>query len=177
MNVPTLIGAVIGCIYGGYGSDVFVRYMARRKGGIYEAEDRLWLMLLPAVLCPVGLILFGVGTTGLWPWPGPYIGLGLIGFGWGCAGDLSLAYTMDAYPDMILEGMVGVSVINNTLACVFTFVCSDWMNVHSVAEVFITIGILAFFFMLPLTIFMLVYGKRLRRWTTPHYERFLRARG
>ncbi len=55
----------------------------------------------------------------------PYVGLGMIGFGWGCAGDLSLAYLMDCYPEMILEGMVGVAVINNTLACVFTFTASE----------------------------------------------------
>lgn len=48
----------------------------------------------------------------------------MIGFGWGCAGDLSMAYLMDAYPDMVLEGMVGVATINNSLACIFTFVCS-----------------------------------------------------
>jgi hypothetical protein len=55
----------------------------------------------------------------------PYVGLGMIGFGWGCAGDLSMAYLMDAYPEMVLEGMVGVAVINNTLACIFTFTASE----------------------------------------------------
>ena len=40
--------------------------------------------------------------------PVPYVGLGFIGFGWGVAGDLALTYLGDCYPDMILEGMVGV---------------------------------------------------------------------
>lgn len=35
-----------------------------------------------------------------------------------------MAYLMDAYPDMVLEGMVGVAVVNNSLACIFTFVAS-----------------------------------------------------
>lgn len=125
MNVPTLIGAVIGCFYGGWFSDVFVRWCARRRGnGISEAEDRLWLLLPSAIINPAGLMLFGIGTDKGWNWPAPYVGLAFIGFGWGCAGDLSLAYLMDAYPDMVLEGMVGVAVINNSLACIFTFVCS-----------------------------------------------------
>lgn len=126
MNIPTLIGAIIGCIYGGYFSDVFVRWMATRPGrnGISEAEDRLWLLLPSAVINPAGLMLFGIGTARGWYWPGPYIGLGMIGFGWGCAGDLSMAYLMDSYPDMILEGMVGVAVVNNSLACIFTFTAS-----------------------------------------------------
>jgi len=42
MNLPCLIGAVMGCIYGGYLSDMFVIWMAKRNGGIREAEYRLW---------------------------------------------------------------------------------------------------------------------------------------
>lgn len=128
MNIPTLIGSVIGCVYGGWFSDYFVRWLAKKRGGISEAEDRLWLIYASMFVSPAGLMLFGIGTGSHWIWsegqPGAYIGLGLIGFGWGCAGDLSLAYLMDAYPSAVLEGMVGVAVINNTLAMVFTFTCS-----------------------------------------------------
>lgn len=125
MNVPTLIGAIIGCFYGGWFSDIFVQWMAKRRGGISEAEDRLWLMLPSGIINPAGLMLFGICSGKGMSWPAPYVGLAMIGFGWGCAGDLSMAYLMDAYPDMVLEGMVGVAVINNTLACIFTFVCSE----------------------------------------------------
>lgn len=151
MNVPTLIGATLGCIYGGWFSDVFVRWVARKRGGVSEAEDRLWLMFLSAIVNPAGLMLFGIASDKGWNWPAAYVGLGMIGFGFGCAGDISMAYLMvisfpfhssptmfvlsllhvdpliffqDAYPDMVLEGMVGVAVINNTLACIFTFTAS-----------------------------------------------------
>lgn len=177
MNLPTLIGSVVGCVYGGVMSDYFVRQIAKRNKGVYEAEHRLWLMLLPAILSPIGLIIFGIGTYRVWPWQASYVSLGFIGFGWGCAGDLSMAYAQDAYPEMILEGMVGVAVINNTLACIFTFACSQWMAAHSVAEVFITIGIVSFVIMFPLTLLMIWYGKRLRIWSTPRYERFIVTRG
>lgn len=121
MNIPTLIGAIIGCIYGGWFSDKFVEWMARRNNNIFEAEHRLWLMYPAAFIGSAGLMLFGIGTDKHMNWPWPYIGLGMIGFGWGCAGDLSLAYLQDAYPEMVLEGMVGVSVINNSIGCIFTF--------------------------------------------------------
>lgn len=177
MLVPTLIGSVIGCVYGGWFSDVFVQWMAKRNNGISEAEHRLWLMYLPGIISPIGLILFGVGTDKVWSWPVPYVGLGFIGFGWGCGGDLSMVYLMDAYPDMVLEGMVGVSVINNTLACIFTFVCSIWLDEHSVSEVFITLGILSFVFMIGTTIPMMMFGKACRRWTRTKYNEFLHSRG
>ncbi|KAL1305703.1 hypothetical protein AAFC00_007293 [Neodothiora populina] len=173
MLVPTLIGSVIGCVYGGWFSDVFVRWCARRNGGVSEAEHRLWLMFPPGILSPIGLFLFGIGTDRVWAWGAPYVGLGFIGFGWGCAGDLSMAYLMDAYPDAVLEGMVGVSVINNSLACIFTFVCSIWLDDHSVTQVFVTLGILSFVFMVLFTIPMMWFGKDCRRWTRDAYRAYL----
>ncbi|ODQ79352.1 hypothetical protein BABINDRAFT_161760, partial [Babjeviella inositovora NRRL Y-12698] len=107
MNVPTLIGAVIGCIYAGSLSDKHVLWMARRNNGVQEAEFRLWFLILPALLSPLGLLMFGIGTGNGMSWPFTYMGLVFIGVGWGCIGDISMSYLMDAYPEMVLEGMVG----------------------------------------------------------------------
>lgn len=175
MNVPTLIGAVIGCVYGGWFSDVWVKWLAKRRNGISEAEDRLWLMYASAAINPAGLMLFGIGSERGWAWPGPYIGLAMIGFGFGCAGDISMAYLQDAYPEMVLEGMVGVAVINNSLACVFTFVTSYWIDATGLAKTFVAIGVLSLVFQLT-TIPMMIWGKTCRRWTHSRYQRFLYLR-
>lgn len=192
MNVPTLIGALIGCLYGGYFSDIFVRQMAKINNGISEAEHRLWLVLPAGVISPIGLLLLGLGTDQGWSWTWPYIGLGMIGFGWGCAGDLSMAYLEDAYPEIILEGMVGVSVINNTLGCIFSFVCrkcpvetpvvvtdrltEHWLDVQSVTWVFAELCIISFVIMVMATAAMLYWGKKMRESTDTRYKKFLVAR-
>ncbi len=63
MNVPTLIGATLGCVYGGWFSDYFVQWFAKRyRNGISEAEDRLWLLLPSAIVNPAGLMVFGIGS-------------------------------------------------------------------------------------------------------------------
>ncbi|OJJ46560.1 hypothetical protein ASPZODRAFT_66868 [Penicilliopsis zonata CBS 506.65] len=175
MNVPTLIGAAIGCVYGGWFSDVFVQWMAQRNGGVFEAEQRLWLMFPVALIGPAGLMLFGIGSDLGWNWPWPYVGLGFIGFGWGCAGDLSMAYLMDAYPEMVLEGMVGVSVINNTIGCIFTFSAQYWIDAQTLTQVFVAIGVLSFAFIMT-TAPMIYWGKACRRMTRRRYEDFLRIR-
>ncbi|KKK26314.1 hypothetical protein ARAM_001558 [Aspergillus rambellii] len=175
MTVPTLIGSCIGCIYGGWFSDYFVEWMARRNHGVVEAEQRLWLMLPVALIGPAGLMLFGIGTDRGWNWPLPYLGLGFVGFGWGCAGDLSMAYLMDAYPDMVLEGMVGVSVINNTIGCIFTFSAQYWLEAQSLSMLFVTIGILSFIFIMT-TAPMIYWGKACRKMTRRRYENFLQIR-
>ncbi|KAL2069305.1 hypothetical protein VTL71DRAFT_15643 [Oculimacula yallundae] len=175
MNVPCIIGAIIGCFWGGYLSDRFVFWMAKRRNGIREAEDRLWMMFPCAICSPAGMLIFGIGTSYGWNWPAPYVGLGLIGFGWGCAGDLSMAYLMDAYPEMVLEGMVGVAVINNTIGCIFTFTASTWLDNSGVRDCFIAISVLDFFFIM-LTIPMMIYGKACRRWTLTRYRDFVKIR-
>ena len=98
MNLPTLIGSLIGCAYGGYGSDKFMQWMIKRNGGVMEAEFRLHLMALCTLIFPPGMWLFGIGSARGWDWPVPYVGLGFIGFGYGCAGDLSLSYLADSFP-------------------------------------------------------------------------------
>lgn len=175
MNVPCVIGAIIGCFWGGYISDLFVIWMARRRGGIREAEDRLWIMYPVALFSPLGMLLFGIGSDNGWGWPVPYLGLGFIGFGWGCAGDLSMAYLMDAYPEMVLEGMVGVSVVNNTLGCIFTFTASNWLEASGTQNTFIAIAVLDFFFVM-LTAPMMIWGKTCRAWTKKRYLNFVRIR-
>lgn len=174
MNLPCLIGSVVGCFYGGYCSDKFLLWMSRRNKGVMEAEFRLYLMLLCVIVFPAGMLLFGIGSGEGWDWPVPYLGLGFIGFGYGCAGDLSITYLADSYPEMILEGMVGVAVINNTLAMIFTFVASYWLDT-GVRNCFIELSALSFV-ILALSWPMIIFGKRARYWTKDRYLSFLEIR-
>lgn len=82
---------------------------------------------------------------------------------------------MDAYPEMVLEGMVGVAVINNTLACVLTFTASLWIEASGLANTFIAIGIISLVFQ-SLVIPMIYYGKRIRRRSAERYRKFLYLR-
>lgn len=174
MNIPCLIGSVIGCFYGGWCSDTFLIWMTKRNRGVMEAEYRLYLMFLCLFIFPAGMWLFGIGSARGWDWPVPYVGLGFIGFGYGCAGDLSITYLADSYPDMVLEGMVGVAVINNSLALVFTFAASYWIDT-SLENCFIELGAISFV-VIGLSLPMIIWGKRSRRWTRSRYIKFLEIR-
>lgn len=171
MNVPTLIGLVVGCIYAGVVSDWVAIWMAKRNGGIMEAEFRLYFLLIPAVLCPVGLILFAVGTDKFWPWQPTYVGLGLIGVGYGASGDVALGYLMEAYPDMVVEMMGGVAVINNMIGCIFTFACSPWLSAMGNTHTFIILAVITFLIM-GLAAPFIIWGKRMRQWTKPWYMEY-----
>jgi hypothetical protein len=75
---------------------------------------------------------------------------------------------------MVLEGMVGVAVINNTLALIFTFAASYWLD-SGIENCFIVLGVLSFVIM-ALTLPMIIYGKRTRRWARDRYLRFVEIR-
>lgn len=75
---------------------------------------------------------------------------------------------------MVLEGMVGVAVINNTLAMVFTFVASFWID-SGLENCFIVLGVLGLLIM-GLSLPMAVFGKRTRRWSRNRYATFVQIR-
>lgn len=87
----------------------------------------------------------------------------------------ALSYLSDCYPDMILEGMVGVAVINNSIALIFTFCTGIWMEHQTLAQVFVAIGALSFVFIMT-TAPMHYWGKGARRKTAAMYNKFLEKR-
>ncbi|SSD61973.1 probable Protein HOL1 [Saccharomycodes ludwigii] len=175
MNVPTLIGAVIGCLYAGVISDYFVLWLARRNKGIVEAEYRLVFAVACAIICPAGLFMFGVGTAKVENWRVMYVGLGFIGFGWGCSGDIAMSYLMDCYPEMVLEGMVCTALINNNLAMIFTFTCSLWLDASGIQNTYIALAVINFG-ITCMAFPMYIYGKRIRKWTKSRYLEYIEMR-
>ena len=176
MNVPCLIGSIIGCLYAGVLSDYFVAWMARRRNGVQEAEDYLYFLVGVFIACPIGLMVFAAGTDQLWGWRVTYcVGLAFLGFSFGCSGDIAMSYLMAAYPEMVIEGMIGVSLINNSIGCIFTFVCSLWLdamgNTHTYA-ILTGIQALACFAAIP----FLIWGKKMRLWTRKYYLDFVERR-
>ncbi|ODV82815.1 hypothetical protein CANARDRAFT_204474 [[Candida] arabinofermentans NRRL YB-2248] len=176
MNLPCVIGALIGCLYAGYFSDRFVIWLSHKNGGIQEAEYRLWFLFPAAIISPVGMLLFGLGTYNVWSWKVTYtVGLGFIGFGFATSGDIAMGYLMDAYPEMVLEGMIGVAFINNMIGCIFTFTCSMIIDALGTKKTYIMLAIIdfgTFLFIIP----FLLYGKEMRKWTKSRYIEFVELR-
>lgn len=162
LNVATLVGAIIGCFVAGVLSDKHVLFLARRNNGAYEPEYRLWFLFITLIVSPLGLLLFGIGTERSWSPVVIYFSLGLLGYSFGSVGDCAMSYLMDCYPEIVIQGMVGVSIINNTLACIFTFVCSLWLDSSGTANTYIALACIDFVsiaFIIP----TLIWGKTWRK--------------
>lgn len=63
MNLGPFVGAMLGAVYGGPVSDWSVKYFAKRNGGVFEPEMRLYLLAVPAFVMSGGLIMFGVTAS------------------------------------------------------------------------------------------------------------------
>ncbi|CDR45651.1 CYFA0S19e01420g1_1 [Cyberlindnera fabianii] len=174
MNIPCLVGSIVGCFYAGTISDYFTLWMARRNNGIVEAEFRLYFALLTAVFGSAGLLMFGIGAERMLNKWVMYIGLAFIGFAYGSGGDIALSYSMEG-SDLVLESMVCVAVINNTISCIFTFTCSLWLEASGTENVYIALAVINLAVM-GLAIPMIIWGKKTRKWTRKYYLEFLEFR-
>lgn len=59
MNLGPFVGNLLGSFYSGLLSDRSVCWLAKRNGGYYEPEMRLYLLLPPALFMAGGIIMFG----------------------------------------------------------------------------------------------------------------------
>ena len=102
MGIPPFLGTSLGTLVCGPLSDIIAIRLARKNGGIFEPEMRLWLSLIFTPFVTAGLFMFGIGLNNGSHWLLPAFGLGLTGFGVVPASSAALTYLTDAYTDVCL---------------------------------------------------------------------------
>lgn len=75
--VALFIGSLLAIAFGGKLSDATVDFFVRRNKGVREPEMRLPAMVIPLVVGPLGLILYGLGVERQLHWMCPTMALGL----------------------------------------------------------------------------------------------------
>ncbi|KAB8259763.1 major facilitator superfamily domain-containing protein [Aspergillus pseudonomiae] len=168
INIAPFVGAVIGSIYGGPLNDYYVVYMARRRGGIYDPELRLHMLLVPMIILPLGLFLYGTSIANEQPWIVPLIGSSFVGFGIGSVTSIVLPYYGDSYCELVAEGLVVITVIRNAISTGISFAINPWMTGLGVQNMFISAGCVCFGIMLFI-IPMIIWGKKTRISTADYY--------
>lgn len=172
MNVPCIIGSVIGSLYAGSITDYFVLWLARKRGGKVESEYRLAFSFLSGTIGGLGLLMFGLGIARNLDWRVYYVGLGFIAYMFSSALNLAMLYVLDTYQELILETLVGVSIINNLIGCIFTFACSPWLDSSGTENTYIVLAVIAIVCMYFAAV-LIIWGKRWRRYTKLEYIRLV----
>lgn len=109
MGLPPFIGTSLATLICGPLSDRIGLYLAKRNGGIFEPEMRLWLCLAFTPFVPAGLFMFGIGLNNGSHWLLPAFGLGVSAFGIVPASSAALTYLTDSYTDVSLFFRLAIS--------------------------------------------------------------------
>ncbi|KAI1803653.1 MFS general substrate transporter [Daldinia bambusicola] len=163
--VSPFIGGVLGTAVAGKVSDVIVRAMARRNGGLYEPEFRLVMAAPILVTTVIGLMGFGWSAYDNDAWIVPTIFFGVVSFGCSLGSTTSITFCVDSYRQYAGEALVTLNFSKNIFhGLVFSLFVTEWLTSDGSKTVFIWIGIIQLILLL-FTIPMYVYGKRARMWT------------
>lgn len=163
--VSPFVGGILGTGVAGKISDIIVRAMARRNGGLYEPEFRL-VMAAPILISTcIGLMGFGWSAEEKDHWIVPTVFFGIVSFGCSLGSTTSITFCVDSYRQYAGEALVTLNFSKNVLhGLVFSLFVTHWLHADGPKMVYIWIGIIQLLLMLA-SIPMYIYGKRARMWT------------
>ena len=104
--ISPFVGGVLGTAVAGKVSDIIVRFMSRRNGGIYEPEFRLVMAIPVAVATCIGLMGFGWSAQKKDSWVVPTLFFGVISFGCALGSTTSITFAVDSYRQYAGEALV-----------------------------------------------------------------------
>ncbi|KAH7112056.1 major facilitator superfamily domain-containing protein [Dactylonectria macrodidyma] len=163
--ISPFVGGILGTGVAGKVSDIIVRAMARRNGGLYEPEFRLVMAAPILVTTCVGLMGFGWSAEEKYHWMVPTIFFGVISFGCSLGSTTAITFCVDSYRQYAGEALVTLNFSKNVLhGLIFSLFVTHWLRADGAKMVYIWIGIIQLLLMLC-TIPMYIYGKRARMWT------------
>lgn len=163
--ISPFVGGLLGTAVAGKVSDIVVRFLTRRNGGIYEPEFRLVMAIPIALSTTIGLMGFGWSAQNMDAWIVPTIFFGLISFGCCLGSTTAITFCVDSYRQYAGEALVTLNFSKNVLhGLVFSLFIVDWLETDGSRTVYLVIGGIQLFCLL-MTIPMYMYGKRARMWT------------
>lgn len=163
--ISPFIGGILGTAVAGRVSDMVVRAMSSRNGGLYEPEFRL-VMAIPITLATcTGLMGFGWSAEEKDHWIVPTIFFGVLSFGCSLGSTTSITFCVDSYRQYAGEALVTLNFAKNIFhGLVFGLFVSHWMVDEGPKKVFMWLGIIQLVVQIT-TIPMFIFGKRARLWT------------
>ncbi|KAF7548076.1 hypothetical protein G7Z17_g7285 [Cylindrodendrum hubeiense] len=163
--ISPFVGGILGTGVAGKISDIIVKAMARRNGGLYEPEFRLVMAIPILITTCIGLMGFGWSADEKDHWMVPTIFFGVISFGCSLGSTTAITFCVDSYRQYAGEALVTLNFSKNILhGLVFSLFVTHWLNADGPKQVYIWIGIIQLILMLS-SIPMYIYGKRARMWT------------
>lgn len=97
LSISGFIGTLFAFFLAGMLIDFVSTRLTRRNHGRREPEFRLPAIIIPAVIGPMGVLIFGLCVVHKTPWIGAAFGYGMQGFGVTAVANIAVTFAVDAY--------------------------------------------------------------------------------
>ncbi|KAE9972770.1 hypothetical protein EG328_004817 [Venturia inaequalis] len=165
INIPALLGNLLGSVTGGWLVDKYSDWRARKNNGVFKPESRLVLLIIPALIVPAGCILFGYGVAETMHWTTLFFGNGMVSVGLTAVPIIGMTYVSDAYLPLAPDALLLVNGLKNIVAFGFLHGVSDWVASAGYINAFGTqAGV--YVAILALAIPLFFFGERVRHTTS-----------
>ncbi|KAH8882511.1 MFS general substrate transporter [Thozetella sp. PMI_491] len=128
INIPGLIGNVLGAYAGGWLVDVFCDWRARKNHGVFEPESRLYLLILPLLITGAGCLVFGYGVEQTMHWTSMFFGYGMISVALTAVPTTTMAYVSDCVLPVNSDALMLVNGSKNIVAFGFLYGIIPWVE-------------------------------------------------
>ncbi|KAK9548930.1 hypothetical protein V6Z88_008033 [Aspergillus fumigatus] len=130
------IGIIIAFPIAGPLTDYVSQWLRRRNNNIHKPEHRFPALLVPFLLCPPGLIIFGYSFAHQRHYIGPAAGAALSAASLTLVPSVMLSYVVDSYPRTSGEALVLVNASKNVVAFGLAKGSYSWMALVGVDKMF-----------------------------------------
>ncbi|EMC91132.1 hypothetical protein BAUCODRAFT_39273 [Baudoinia panamericana UAMH 10762] len=163
------VGVILSFYFGGMLIDL-ISNRARQHTHTMGAKPgaRLAALVIPFVISPVGLIIYGLLVAEKKRWVGPAFGYAMHSFGFTAVSNIAVTYAVDCYQQFAGEALVTVFVVRNVIALVCSFYANRWIAEDGMKKVFgsmagiewalLVLGIPLYFFTKQILAFTSSYG-------------------
>lgn len=97
LSISGYIGSVLAFFIGGKLIDLIATRMTRINEGRREPEYRLPAIIIPAVIGPMGVLIFGLCVAHKTTWVGAAFGYAMQGFGLTAVANVVVTFAVDGY--------------------------------------------------------------------------------
>lgn len=173
--IACILGVTVASVFTGVFSDWFVIRLARRNGGVFEPEHRLWLFAAATIILPGGSILWGVGAAHGIHWFGLLFAMFLISMCNTCGVTLSIAYLVDSYREIAGDALATCIIVRNTMSFAIGYGITPWLDALGYQNCFISVAFVGLA-VCSVFLFMIKFGKTFREASRVKYWDEVRIR-
>ncbi|KAJ6020724.1 hypothetical protein N7540_006228 [Penicillium herquei] len=135
-TLGSFVGVVVAWPIAGPLTDLLSRWMRKRNNGVHKPEHRLPALILPFLVCPIGLIVFGYTVAREQHYLRPAVGSAICAAGLALVPSVMLSYVVDSYPRVAGEALVLVNTSKNVVAFGLATGAYSWMEEQGVDKMF-----------------------------------------